>query len=78
MTETRDAGRRLALEWIEDGAAVTGDARHRVETGYGRELIERALPYSLGATTRFELRPDGVRCSIDLPLARNGLPDRRR
>ena len=78
VTETEEAGRRLALEWVEDGAAVTGDTRHRVETGYGRELIERALPYSLGATTRFELRPDGVRCSIHLPLARNGLPDRRR
>jgi len=64
------AGRRLALEWIERGVD-----RARKETspaaergGYGRELIERALPYALGARTSFELGDDGVRCTIDLPL----------
>lgn len=36
--------------------------------GYGRELIERALPYALSARTSYDLRPEGVRCTIDLPL----------
>ena len=46
-------------------------------TGYGRELIERALPYALNATTSFELTNYGVRCTIDLPLVdRNGSEDR--
>ncbi len=78
VTHTEGAGRRLSLEWVEEGAAMGSENRLRVETGYGRELIERALPYSLGATTRFELLPEGVRCSIALPLARNGLPERQR
>lgn len=37
--------------------------------GYGRELIERALPYALGAQTTFGLAPGGVHCAIILPLA---------
>ena len=36
--------------------------------GYGRELIERALPYALGAKTTYEMAADGVRFTIDLPL----------
>jgi hypothetical protein len=32
-------------------------------------LIERALPYQLDAETSYELRPDGVRCSINLPIS---------
>ncbi len=39
--------------------------------GYGRELIEQALPYQLGARTRFELRDDGVHCEIALPVWRD-------
>ena len=37
--------------------------------GYGRELIERALPYQLGAETSYELTPEGVRCTITLPIS---------
>jgi two-component sensor histidine kinase len=37
--------------------------------GYGRELIERALPYQLKAETEYDLGPDGVRCSITLPIS---------
>jgi two-component sensor histidine kinase len=36
--------------------------------GYGRELIERALPYQLGAETELQFEPDGVRCSITVTL----------
>jgi PAS domain S-box-containing protein len=60
-------GRRLALEWTETGGAAPVDA-DRPHRGYGRELIERALPYALGARTEYELGPEGVRCAIDLPL----------
>ncbi len=41
-----------------------GAVRH----GYGRKLIEEALPYSLGAEARFELGADTLRCQIRLPL----------
>lgn len=59
--------RRLRVEWSETGSSrAMGEAAER--RGYGRELIERALPYSLGAATSYEITPDGVRCTIDLPL----------
>lgn len=40
--------------------------------GYGRELIERALPYQLGAETTYELGDDGLRCTIEVPSSREG------
>jgi two-component system, chemotaxis family, CheB/CheR fusion protein len=61
---------RLVLEWVETGI----DRQHGIggaapENGYGRELIENALPYALDATTRYELGETEVRCLIELPLA---------
>lgn len=61
---------RLVLEWVETGI----DRRHGTgsgapKNGYGRELIENALPYALDATTRYELGEAEVRCLIELPLA---------
>jgi two-component sensor histidine kinase len=68
--------KRLTLEWSETWLARQGNAvedssdadggRH----GYGRELIERVLPHSLGAITRYELGEASVRCRIDVPLNR--------
>jgi PAS domain S-box-containing protein len=58
---------RLDVAWIETG--VPGLDARNVHSGFGRELIERALPYSLHADTRFEIGPDGVRCAISLPIA---------
>jgi two-component system, chemotaxis family, CheB/CheR fusion protein len=37
--------------------------------GQGRELIEKALPYQLNAETSFELGPDGVHCTITIPVS---------
>ena len=37
--------------------------------GYGREMIEQALPYQLGAKTELEFRGGGIRCSISVPLS---------
>ena len=69
-------GRRLSLDWVETGVNLGPDADDVAgRVGYGRELIENALPYALDATTRYELGRDGVRCRIDLPLA--GASDQR-
>lgn len=57
---------RLRVEWQESGVPVPGGP---VRLGYGRELIERALPYQLRAETSYELNPDGVRCVIVLPVS---------
>lgn len=59
----------LHVHWEETGvntpAAVGDDV---AQLGYGRELIERALPYQLKAKTRYEMMPEGVRCSISVPV----------
>lgn len=57
---------RLRFRWSEAGVSVTTSAPRA--SGFGRQLIEEALPYQLGATTTFELRPGGVECCIVLPL----------
>ncbi|HET8611971.1 MAG TPA: PAS domain-containing protein [Sphingomonas sp.] len=57
--------RHLLLEWRETGIVAREKGR---AGGYGRELIERALPYSLNARTRFELGETELLCTIDLPL----------
>ncbi|WP_263991427.1 hypothetical protein [Rhodopseudomonas palustris] len=61
--------RQLELVWIEHGRSPEQpDTQGEQTGGYGRRLIERALPYALSATTTFELRDTGVRCTISLPL----------
>ncbi|HEX8447232.1 MAG TPA: CheR family methyltransferase [Sphingomonas sp.] len=61
------SGSRLLLEWQESGVPVVPTEPAR--SGFGRELIEHALPYQLGATTALEFAPGGVRCSINIPIA---------
>lgn len=59
---------QLRVEWRESGVQMperTGPAAD----GYGRELIERALPYQIKASTTYELGADGVRCTITLPVS---------
>lgn len=58
----RMTGGTLRLEWIETGVPVLGVAP--LHYGFGREAIEQGLPYQLGATTSFALRPGGVHCQI--------------
>jgi PAS domain S-box-containing protein len=53
----------VVFDWIEKGVDLAEPDNSR-RMGYGRELIERALPYQLNAETKFEFGPDGVRCEI--------------
>ncbi|MGY2052088.1 PAS domain-containing protein [Methylobacterium sp. JK268] len=59
-------GRRLALDWIEEDIRRSAPPR---PDGFGRHLIERALPYALQARTRYDLGETRLHCAIDLPLA---------
>jgi two-component system CheB/CheR fusion protein len=59
-------GQRLSVEWRESGVAAVDLAPKRA--GFGRELLERGLPYELGASTSLEFSPGGVRAQIELPL----------
>lgn len=55
----------LRWRWIESNVPIAQTVRRR---GFGRELIERLLPYELGAVTRYTLADGGARCEIDLPI----------
>jgi PAS domain S-box-containing protein len=57
----------LCIDWRETGVTMP-DETHR-PSGHGRELIEHALPYQLDAKTSFALLPDGVHCTILLPVS---------
>lgn len=56
---------RLHILWRETGVAMPGA---EPAWGQGRELIERALPYQLDAVTTFRTGPDGILCTISLPI----------
>lgn len=62
----RDGQPVLALEWREAGVRVI-DAKP-LHVGFGRRLLEKALPYELGAQTTLQFAPGGVRVAIVVPL----------
>ncbi|MBV8990058.1 MAG: PAS domain-containing protein [Solirubrobacterales bacterium] len=64
---TSGEGTRLRLDWKESGVALGVDVS-AVRRGFGLDLIEFALPYELDGETRLTLTPEGVRCTIDLPI----------
>ena len=73
VEQIRDAP-HLRLTWIEERpvcVAVPQDRRR-----YGQELIERALPYTLNAETRYQLDETGLQCTISLPLTKEGSKER--
>jgi len=65
-----DDGRALHVDWRESGVDTGRAAAASVGgSGYGRELIERALPYQMDARTTYAIEPDGVHCTIVLALS---------
>lgn len=67
-TETRIGQERyVVIEWRESGVDMP-DGMPTRHVGYGRELIEKALPYQLRAETRLSFERDGVRCVIAVPI----------
>lgn len=64
-----EAHKRLFIDWRETGVPERAEKETCLHGGgYGRELIEKALPYQLGAPTSYELTPDGVHCTIDIAV----------
>jgi two-component sensor histidine kinase len=59
--------RRAHIVWQETGVRIPEGSATR--KGYGRELIEGALPYQLDAKTKLEFESDGVRCEIEVPVS---------
>jgi PAS domain S-box-containing protein len=64
--EDRKGNAWVVVVWKEAGIVLPAEAG--TKAGYGRELIEQALPYQLAAETRLEFEPDGVRCTIATSL----------
>jgi PAS domain S-box-containing protein len=65
---TENGQQRLSLVWLEEGISTPPEGGP-IRRGYGRELIEKALPYALNARTSYSLGNSELRCEIDLPLA---------
>ena len=57
---------RLNVDWLETGVEMPDPDDRPKGGGYGRELIERALPYQLGAATTYRFTDDGVHCTINV------------
>ena len=57
----------LLLDWRESGLATRPDSSKR---GYGRQLIEQALAYSLRARAELLFGDDCVSCRIEMPFER--------
>ena len=62
---------RLRLDWAEIGADLPDNGGAWSRRGFGLELLEVVLPYDLQGETRLEFGRDGLRCSIELPLAQS-------
>jgi PAS domain S-box-containing protein len=69
---TESEGPFLTLIWRESGVAMKEDSGRPMRRGFGLHLIERALPYQLGATTSIEFTADGMVCRMELPIAAPG------
>jgi two-component sensor histidine kinase len=63
-----EAATHVVLEWRENGVSMLDASAAAHRKGYGRELIEHALPYQLNAKTKLEFTGDGVHCIVELPL----------
>jgi two-component system, chemotaxis family, CheB/CheR fusion protein len=59
----------IVIDWKESGVAAPEPYSGQKGAGNGRRLIEDALPYQFGARTTFVIEPDGVHCTIALPIS---------
>ncbi len=60
----------LKMTWNEESSEAVARPAER-KGSYGRELIERALPYQLKARTSYALTSHGVECTVEVPLPKS-------
>lgn len=60
----------LQIAWTETGVQMSSGELAK-GSGQGRALIEKALPYQLGARTAYEFKKDGVDCTIWIPISKD-------
>lgn len=68
LVHTAEGTECLHVDWHESGVDIPEPDAAPRGGGYGRELIERALPYQLGAKTSYGFTSDGVRCTIEMEV----------
>lgn len=61
-----DPSGQLVIEWRETFSPRQPDP-NRIR-GFGRQLIEEAIPYQLGASTHFVLEETSLDCVLSIPL----------
>lgn len=65
--EPSPEGDRLVLRWQEkDGPSVEPPSRR----GFGLQVIERGLAHELEGTVQLDYPPEGVSCTINIPVPR--------
>jgi two-component sensor histidine kinase len=64
-SETQPSGKRLILTWREAGGPVVAPPTHK---GFGSQVIERGLAHELEGDVQLDYRPEGVVCTIDIPV----------
>jgi two-component sensor histidine kinase len=67
--ETENDAPWIFVDWRERGVDTARVPAGAKGDGSGRRLIEDALPYQFGARTTFVIEPDGIHCTIALPLS---------
>jgi PAS domain S-box-containing protein len=63
-----DGATKLSLAWRETGGPPLPAS---AQSGYGTSLIRDLIPHELGGTVDLEMAPEGVRCTIVIPLDRS-------
>lgn len=56
---------RLAVDWVEQGGPAVEPPKR---LGFGSRLIERSIKDELGGLLEIRFQPEGLRCSLTLPL----------
>ncbi len=58
----------LCITWMETDIEGPDDQEQAAHNGFGRSLIEKALPYQLGGETEYTLERNALHCTISVPL----------
>ena len=58
----------LDLRWVESGGPEV-QAPDSTKMGFGSRLIDFSVRYDLGGEARLDYKPDGLRCTLRIPLA---------
>ena len=57
----------VKIDWVESGGPEVAQDRGR---GFGTDLIERVVAHELRNPVKLDFRPEGVRCSLLIPVRR--------